>query len=72
MESMGLPVSSIGVAEFYGDFLNILIVENTDFAVSSRDLPGEVEVLRANTIMEDGKQSKELAAEILQLLAQHC
>jgi LPPG:FO 2-phospho-L-lactate transferase len=72
MESAGLPVSSIGVAEFYDDFLNILIVDNTDFAVSSRDLPGEVEVLRANTIMADGKQSKELAAEILQLLAQHC
>jgi len=72
MESAGLPVSSIGVAEFYGDLLNILIVDNTDFAVSSRDLPGEVEVLRANTIMADGKQSKELAAEILQLLAQHC
>ncbi len=72
MESAGLPVSSIGVAEFYGDFLNILIVDNADFAVSSRDLPGEVEVLRANTIMADGKQSKELAAEILQLLAQHC
>lgn len=72
MESAGLPVSSIGVAEFYDDFLNILIIDNTDFAVSSRDLPGEVEVLRANTIMADGKQSKELAAEILQLLAQHC
>lgn len=72
MESAGLPVSSIGVAEFYDDFLNILIVDNTDFAVSGRDLPGEVEVLRANTIMADGKQSKELAAEILQLLAQHC
>jgi LPPG:FO 2-phospho-L-lactate transferase len=72
MESAGLPVSSIGVAEFYGDFLNILIVDNTDFAVSNRDLPGEVEVLRANTIMADGKQSKELAAEILQLLDQHC
>jgi LPPG:FO 2-phospho-L-lactate transferase len=72
MESAGLPVSSIGVAEFYSDFLNILIVDNSDFAVSSRDLPGEVEVLRASTIMTDGKQSKELAAEILQLLAQHC
>jgi LPPG:FO 2-phospho-L-lactate transferase len=72
MESMRLPVSSIGVAKFYSDFLNILIVDNADFVVSSRDLPGEVEVLRTNTIMADGKQSKKLAAEILQLLAQHC
>ena len=72
MESAGLPVSSVGVAEFYGDFLDILIVDNKDFAISSQDLPGEVEVLRASTIMADGKQSKELAAEILQLLAEHC
>jgi LPPG:FO 2-phospho-L-lactate transferase len=72
MESAGLPVSSVGVAEFYGDFLDILIVDNEDFAVSRRDLPGEVEVLRASTIMADGKQSKELAAEILKLLAQRC
>ncbi len=72
MESTGLPVSSIGVAEFYSDFLDILIVDNADFAVSNQDLPGEVEVLRASTIMADGKQSEELAVKILQLLAQHC
>jgi LPPG:FO 2-phospho-L-lactate transferase len=72
MESAGLPVSSVGVAEFYGDFLDILIVDKEDFAVSSRDLPGEVEVLCASTIIADGKQSTELAAGILQLLAQHC
>jgi LPPG:FO 2-phospho-L-lactate transferase len=72
MESVGLPVSSIGVAEFYSDFLDILIVDNSDFAVSSSDLPDEVEVLHANTIMSDRRQSKALAAKILQLIGQHC
>ena len=72
MESVKLPVSSVGIAEFYSDFLNVLVVDNTDFAISSGDLPGEVEVLRANTIMTDRKQSEELAAEILQVLTQHC
>jgi len=71
MESVGLPVSSIGVAEFYSDFLDILIVDNTDFAVSKSDLPDEVEVMHTNTIMSDRRQSNALAAKILQLLAQH-
>ena len=72
MESVGLPVNPIGVAEFYSDFLDILIVDNTDFAVSSSALPDEVEVLHANTIMSDRKQSTALAAKILKLLPQHC
>jgi LPPG:FO 2-phospho-L-lactate transferase len=72
MESTGLPVSSVGVAEFYSDFLDILIVDNTDFAVSSSDLPDEVQVMYTNTIMTDRRQSKALAAKILQLLVQHC
>ncbi|HEX7514026.1 MAG TPA: 2-phospho-L-lactate transferase [archaeon] len=72
MESMGLPVSSVGVAEFYSDFLDILIVDNTDLAVSSSDLPDEVQVMHTNTIMTDRRQSKALAAKILQLLIQHC
>jgi 2-phospho-L-lactate transferase/gluconeogenesis factor (CofD/UPF0052 family) len=71
MESMGLPVSSVGVAEFYSDFLDILIVDNIDFAVSSSDLPDEVQVMHTNTIMTDRRQSKALAAKILQLLVQH-
>ncbi|MGZ4880067.1 MAG: 2-phospho-L-lactate transferase [Halobacteriota archaeon] len=72
MESIGLPVSSVGVAEFYSDFLDILIVDNTDFAVSTSDLPDDVRVMHMNTIMTDRRQSKALAAKILQLLAQHC
>ena len=71
MESASLPVSSAGVAEFYSDFLNVLIVDNKDFEISRRDLPGEVEVARANTIMRSKGERKELAAQILQILAQY-
>ncbi len=71
MESARLPVSSAGVAEFYSDFLDVLIVDNTDFDISRRDLPGEVEVLRANTMMLDREHSEELAGFLLQVLGQH-
>jgi LPPG:FO 2-phospho-L-lactate transferase len=71
MEAAKLPVTSAGVAKFYSDFLNVLIVDDTDLAISHRDLPGEVEVLRTNTIMRNKKQSEELASEILQVLAQY-
>jgi LPPG:FO 2-phospho-L-lactate transferase len=70
MESAGLPVSSVGVAQFYGDFLDILIVDNQDFEISRRDLPAEVDVLRANIIMQSKEDRKELAGQILQILAQ--
>jgi len=68
MESERLPVSSAGVAEFYSDFLDVLIVDNTDFDISRRDLPDEVEVLRANTIMLNREHSEELAGFLLQVL----
>ncbi|HYB58956.1 MAG TPA: 2-phospho-L-lactate transferase CofD family protein, partial [Candidatus Acidoferrales bacterium] len=71
MESEGLPVSSAGVAEFYSDFLDVLIVDNTDFQISRRDLPGEIEVLRANTVMQSKDDRKELAGQIVQILAEY-
>ncbi|HYB58885.1 MAG TPA: 2-phospho-L-lactate transferase [Candidatus Acidoferrales bacterium] len=71
MESEGLSVSSAGVAEFYSDFLDVLIVDNADFQISRRDLPGEIEVLRANTVMQSKDDRKELARQIVQILAEH-
>jgi LPPG:FO 2-phospho-L-lactate transferase len=71
MESEGVPVSSAGVAEFYSDFLDVLVVDNTDFEISRRDLPGEIKVLRANTVMQSNEDRKKLAGKILQILAEH-
>ncbi len=71
MESEGLSVSSAGVAEFYSDFLDVLIVDNADFQISRRDLPGEIEVLRANTVMQSKDDRKELAGLIVQILAEY-
>jgi LPPG:FO 2-phospho-L-lactate transferase len=68
MESRGLPVSSLGVAEFYRDFLDILIVDLRDDILQS-DLPGDVKLLRADTIMYGMEQSKNLATEIVRVLA---
>jgi LPPG:FO 2-phospho-L-lactate transferase len=69
MESCGLPVSSSGVAEFYCDFLDVLIVDHRD-DISQGDLPDGVELLRADTIMHDIEQSKKLATEIVRIFAQ--
>ena len=68
MESYGLPVSSLGVAEFYSDFLDALIVDHRD-DVSQNDLPGDIELFHANTIMDGMKQSKKLATEIIRVIA---
>jgi LPPG:FO 2-phospho-L-lactate transferase len=67
MESRGLPVSSLGVAEFYNDFLDVLIVDPRD-DISESDLPSDMKLLRADTIMYGIEQSKKLATEIVQVL----
>ena len=68
MESRELPVSSLGVAEFYSDFLDALIVDHRD-DISQSDLPGDIELFRADTIMYGIEQSKKLATEIVRILA---
>ena len=66
MKSRGLPISSKGVAEFYSDFLDVLIVDHRD-DIAQSDLPSDTKLLRANTIMHDAEQSRQLAAEIEQI-----
>ena len=68
MESRGLLVSSLGVAEFYSDFLDALIVDHRD-DISQSDLPDGIELFRADTIMYGIEQSKKLATEIVRILA---
>lgn len=68
MESRGLPISSLGVAEFYSDFLDALIVDHRD-DISQSDLPDGIELFRADTIMYGIEQSKKLATEIVRILA---
>jgi LPPG:FO 2-phospho-L-lactate transferase len=68
MESRGLPVSSLGVADFYSDFLDALIVDHSD-DISQSDLPGDIELFSADTIMYGIEQSKKLATEIVRILA---
>ena len=68
MESRGLPISSLGVAEFYSDFLDALVVDHRD-DISQSDLPDGIELFRADTIMYGIEQSKKLATEIVRILA---
>jgi hypothetical protein len=48
--------------------LDVLIVDLRD-DISQSDLPGDVELLRAETIMYGIEQSKNLATEIVRILA---
>lgn len=68
MQSRGLPVSSLGVAEFYSSFLDVLIVDHRDDIFQS-DLPSDIRLFRADTIMYGIQQSKKLATEIVRILA---
>jgi len=71
MESQGFPVSSLGVAKCYEDFLDVLVVDEEDFDIKDRDLPGSIHIVRANTVMHGIEESKALAAHILDIIDQN-
>ena len=71
MESQGLPVSSLGIAQYYEDFLDVLVVDTEDFDVKDRDLPGDIQVVRTGTIMHGIEESKTLAAHVLEIINQN-
>jgi len=71
MESQGFPVSSLGVAQCYEDFLDVLVVDKADFDIKARDMPGSIRIARADTIMHGIEESKALAAHILEIIDQN-
>ena len=59
MQAHGLPVSFEGIARYYGDFLDIFIIDKQD--ASGTQTCGGVEVVSANTIMNSLEDRKHLA-----------
>jgi LPPG:FO 2-phospho-L-lactate transferase len=51
MHAHGLPVSADGVAEYYRDFLDVLIIDQQDASTTPQRL-GEIEIASANTMMK--------------------
>lgn len=64
MKAQGLPVSSKGVAEFYGDFLDIMVIDEKDTA-NEKEFPMRTE--RCDTLMTSVEKSQALAGKILKL-----
>ncbi len=64
MKASGLPVSSMGVAEFYGDILDIMVIDERDTA-DEKDF--SVNTVRWDTIMTSVEKSESLARRVLEL-----
>ena len=64
MQASGLPVSSLGVAEFYGDILDIMVIDERDTACEN-DFPVRTE--RFDTMMTSVEKSEALAKKIFEL-----
>jgi len=64
MKAQGLPVSSKGLAEFYGDFLDIMVIDERDTA-NEKEFPMRTEC--CDTLMTSVEKSQALAGKILKL-----
>jgi LPPG:FO 2-phospho-L-lactate transferase len=65
MQACGYPVSSKGVAECYGDILDVLVIDEKDDA-DENDFP--IRTMRCDTMMTSIEKSKALAECVLELL----
>jgi LPPG:FO 2-phospho-L-lactate transferase len=68
MEAQGLPISIAGVAQVYGDFLDILIVDERDADAAAKLRRSGLQVHCANTIMKTADDKAALAATTLALV----
>ena len=63
MEELNLPVSSLGVAEFYDRLLDGLMIDAVDAALSS-DIKGPA-ILVGDTMMRNSDDRRRVAADLL-------
>ncbi len=64
MKACGFPISSKGVAEFYGDILDMIIIDERD-TVDEKNFP--VRTVRCDTMMTSIERSEALARCVLEL-----
>jgi LPPG:FO 2-phospho-L-lactate transferase len=65
MQAQGLPCSIAGVAQAYGDFLDVLICDLRDTRAAEELRKNGVAVVCAQTIMRSGEDKAALAREVL-------
>jgi len=69
MAAKGLPLSIAGVAQAYGEFLDILVVDNRDAKAAEELKKSGLRVHCANTIMSTADERVELARQVLSLMS---
>ena len=67
MQAQGFPVSIAGVAEFYHDFLDVLVVDLKDSVAADELLASGTRVHCTNTLMRTPENRLALATETLSL-----
>lgn len=65
MRAKGLPVSSLGVAEYYRDFLDVLVIDKRDPVDESMFSDMGCRVVRADTLMKTQEISIELSRQLI-------
>lgn len=66
MSARGYPVSSKGVARFYGDILDVMVIDDKD-TMNASDF--DIRTVRFDTIMTSVEKSQSLAKNILKLFS---
>jgi LPPG:FO 2-phospho-L-lactate transferase len=69
MSAMGLPVSIAGVAQAYQDFLAVLVVDTSDFAIAKDLEHSRLRVRCTNIMMRTAQEKLNLAREVLSQVA---
>lgn len=65
MKALGIPVSSLGVASFYSDFLDCFVIDNEDANLKDEIKKLGFDVIITNTIMKNLDDKKSLSELIL-------
>jgi 2-phospho-L-lactate transferase/gluconeogenesis factor (CofD/UPF0052 family) len=67
MQAQGYPVSIVGIAEFYHDFLDLLVVDHQDSQVADELQKSGMRVHCTQTIMRTPEDRAGLARAVLEL-----
>ncbi len=66
MKALGLEVSSFQVAKMYSDFLNLMVIDNSDSAEAAQIESLGIETLVTNTLISSTERAGTLADEVLE------
>lgn len=69
MAELNMPVTALGVAEYYGDLLDGFVIDESD-AESAEVMPAGVEILVTATVMKTLEDRETLARNVLQFAHQ--